>query len=135
MRAEVTLPLVLAATILTGCIEHRASLAGGPSRHLVAADGERTDEGIARRGHLPQMIRASAWRRAEDGSLLRGEHVVRTPLPWWQRFPADLVSDVLVPITLSVERHEQVVLEPIAVYPADELERMARAHGYAGSAQ
>ena len=86
---------------------------------------------IEERGAQPREIPISTWRRDDDGNVLRGEGVLRTPTPWWQRFPADVVSDVLWPATLVVEA--DLALPPTLV-PANDpaaLAERARIAGYA----
>ncbi|MDA3963813.1 MAG: hypothetical protein PF961_23740 [Planctomycetota bacterium] len=128
--------LLVAAGLLTGCIEHRAAIdQSEPAATLVDVSGEYPTTGIERSSHLPQEIRATAWRRNDAGSIERAEIVAATALPWWQRFPADLVSDLLIPKTFIVEKRVTVSVAPLPSYTDAQLEHMARAHGYAGRAQ
>ena len=85
-------------------------------------------------GSLPVDLPVSAWRREADGTLLRCETRVTTPLPWWQRFPADAVSDLL-PTTYAAAASTQVVLVPIPPFDEARFLAQARADGYATSAK
>ena len=86
---------------------------------------------VEERGAQPREIPVSTWRRDDDGNVQRGEAVLRTPTPWWQRFPADVVSDVLWPATRVVEA--DLVLTPVPVPVSDPaaLAERARQAGYA----
>jgi hypothetical protein len=136
MRAESWL---LAASLLlaAGCVQHRAVIepaADEAPSTLVAvrAVADPLVEPFVRQDALPLELRASAFHRAPDGTVLRQELAVATPLPWWQRFPADLVSDLLIPRTFIVQRHARIQTLPVLPIDAAELLRLATEHGYGG---
>lgn len=135
-RPEPLLPALLALLAGTGCVEHRAAIqppVAGPPPAVVTVHGreEALVESLERRDPLPLELRASAIRRDADGRLLRDEIAVLTPLPWWQRFPADVVSDALIPHTFIVDARARIDTRVVADMPADDLLRLAREHGYA----
>ena len=133
------LPLVLLAMLGAGCVQHRAVLEppqDGPPPHLVAGPQALAsfDEPLVAEGPLPRALSGSAWRRSEDGTLLRAEVQVETPRPWWQRFPADIVSD-LIPHDFTVEERTRIRLAPVPAAEPETLTAEARRYGYAGRAQ
>lgn len=93
--------------------------AGIPSHPLAAA------------GNLPQEIVLHAWRRDAEGLLWRGRAQVASPLPWWQRFPADLFSDFLYPGQLTISASTDLTLSPVPTTDAKALADLAAARGYA----
>jgi hypothetical protein len=107
--------LVLAAMSAVGCIEHRTTVhpplpaapppAGEPAAITQLITGATiTDDPtapISESSHLPIDVPVSVWRRDSDGLISRGELRLTTDLPWWQRFPADVVSD-LAPVEALV---------------------------------
>ena len=72
----------------------------------------------------------SAWRRDSAGVISRGELRVTTDLPWWQRFPADVVSDLL-PINAEVFASGTVTLAPVQPVDVVTLREQAARDGYA----
>jgi hypothetical protein len=131
------LPLLLGAT---GCVSHVARVRSAPvegdaSSQPSAAIGSsvhgQQPPVVEERGAQPREIPISTWRRDDEGNVHRGEGLLRTATPWWQRFPADLVSDVLIPTTFTVEAELAVPPVPVpAVDPAALADRARRA-GYA----
>lgn len=86
---------------------------------------------VEERGAQPREIPVSTWRRDDEGNVQRGEAVLRTSTPWWQRFPADVVSDVLWPATLVVEADLELAPVPLPVSDPAALAERARQAGYA----
>jgi hypothetical protein len=78
---------------------------------------------------LPVELRADAWMRDQDGNLYRGTADVATPLPWWQRFPADLAAD-LWPGDLVASAHGAPEFHPVPAMNPDDLAAEARASGF-----
>ncbi len=129
--AAVILPLILAAP---SCVSHVARVHAAPNDGS-AAIGTRVHAEqpplVEDSGAQPREIPISTWRRDDDGNVLRGEGLLRTPTPWWQRFPADVVSDVLWPTTLVAEA--DLALPPTSIPASDPaaLAERARRAGYA----
>ena len=129
------LPLLLVAT---GCVSHVARVRSAPSADEVqpsAAIGSRVHGQqppvVEERGAQPREIPISTWRRDDEGNVHRGEGLLRTATPWWQRFPADLVSDVLIPTTFTVEAETAVPPVPVPAVDPTALAERARRAGYA----
>jgi hypothetical protein len=125
----------LLALPLAGCLAHRAEVSGAgmPATAGTAAVGGRVADGApqeSRHGPLPHEIPASWIVRGEDGRLLSAHAVLQSPLPWWQRFPADLLVD-LWPGEVVVAAHAVLTPTPITPRSADDITAEARAHGYA----
>lgn len=118
-----------------GCLYHRATVdadgadpkAGRSVIGMQVRDGAPAE---TRRGPLPQEIPACWILRDADGRLRSGHVVLRSPLPWWQRFPADLAVD-LWPRPVEIAAVATVVPRPITPRTAADITAEARAHGYA----
>ncbi|MBA3686712.1 MAG: hypothetical protein H0W72_15930 [Planctomycetes bacterium] len=127
--------LVLSLSILLfgGCISHVARIDSPSTPPVQGVIGVSylapVPDVTQRAGPLPQDVPVSAWLIEDDG-LSRFEGRCRTPLPWWQRFPADLVSDLLPGTYVSMAT---LTIAPTAVAPADPQALAAAAHaaGYA----
>lgn len=136
MRRLLIIPCALLAG---GCVSHRAQALppDGPTSSAVV--GSRAIEPFTapaeEQGSLPSSLPVTAWRTDEDGNLFRGDLVIETPLPWWQRFPADAVTDVVVPRTLEASRSGTPVLLPVPAADPVALTAHARTAGYAAPAK
>jgi len=137
--------LLLAVSIifcLSGCIEHEARITAAP----VGAD----ESGVAYLGFTPQPIPSTpppavdqrsplpisipvtwyTYRRDAHGAIMRDDRTVKTPLPWWQRFPCDVVTD-FTPITMAVRVDTVITPREVALRDPAELKAEAKAYGYA----
>lgn len=138
---------ILGMFILSSCVQHRV-VVSPPAPAPVASAGE--DEAITQMisgstvvtaphestklsSPLPIDLPISVWRRDSDGLLSRGESRVTTALPWWQRFPADIFTD-LTPIDAEVFASGSSSLTPIPVADQARLFDQAARDGYAHKA-
>lgn len=123
---------------LGGCVTHRTTVnPGDPAAEVIVMSATTTDHPVnpvTAQGGLPQEIPVTAWRRDDDGALYRADTIVRTPLPWWQRFPADIVTDALTPKDYVSKATWTPVWTQPTTTNTDELTARARAAGYASSA-
>lgn len=121
-----------------GCVSHVARALPPVDQSASAAVGsrivDRFDEPIEERGSLPRSLPVTVWRLDPDGNLARGDSVIETPLPWWQRFPADAISDVMLPRTLTAAASGTPHMHPVPAGDALVLAEHARAAGYAAPA-
>lgn len=137
--------VVVLATLLmcAGCDTHEARVVPpGP-----AAPGEPGDQSFTisiigativkdplaesvTRSPLPLDLPISCLRREANGSIVRYEGEARTPLPWYQRFPADMISDPL-PWTFTARAEATIVLAPLPPADITALLVAARRDGYA----
>lgn len=132
--------LLTASVLLTGCVSHEARIlappepAGLTGGTVIGSEAHPTppgpEERTVSRDALPREVAVSAWRRDTDGAISRQETVVRTPLPWWQRFPLDIATD-LIPIDFSVAAETTIAPRPVATRTRADLDREAAAAGYA----
>jgi hypothetical protein len=89
---------------------------------------------VARSGPFPQDIVATGWNRSGENEVLhRWDGRCQTPLPWWQRFPFDLATD-LAPTTFTSERTVTIVCHDLPRTDPERLATEARAAGYAAPA-
>ncbi|HEX3132425.1 MAG TPA: hypothetical protein VHX44_02450 [Planctomycetota bacterium] len=130
--------------VLSGCIEHRTAVsppihappppAGEPAAITQMIAGAKVinepDQPVIGASPLPIDLPVSVWRRDSDGTLNRGELRVTTALPWWQRFPADVVSD-LAPIDAEVFASGTATLSPVPVTDRTHLFDQAARNSYA----
>jgi hypothetical protein len=136
--------LACAGLGLSGCIEHRVTVnppaaaetepAGENKNHTVMVTGSRfqtngtTPELFS--SPLPLDIPVSVYRRHWDGSMSRGELRCTTPLPWWQRFPADAFVD-FSPVHATCDASTVATLTPVTPIPRAQLLEQAIRDGYA----
>jgi len=134
LASLLVLPTLL---LLPACVEHRATLrpaAGDAAPQIVMPGHGPTilEDPLHARGSLPQALHGSAWYRRPDGSLERAELHVLSPRPWWQRFPADLFTDLLIPKRFTAVNERAVVTTPVTAMSMQELDERARQRGYLG---
>jgi hypothetical protein len=136
--------LLLPLLVMVGCVEHRTAVsppvkadpppAGEPAAITQLIAGSKVinepDQPVTGASPLPIDLPVSAWRRASDGTLARAELRVTTDLPWWQRFPADVVSD-LAPIDAEVFASGTATLSPVPLVDRSRLFDQAARDGYA----
>lgn len=139
-----TVMLLLPVLVTAGCVQHRTAV----SPPLPAAPppaGERAattqlitgatvtnepTQPVTGASPLPIDLPVSVWRRDSDGTLSRGELRVTTGLPWWQRFPADVISD-LAPIDAEVFASGTATLTPVPAVDRTHLFDQATRDGFA----
>ncbi len=124
MRA---VPLLLLPLVLAGCVERLITIRSTPSGAQVYFDGEL-------RGETPHVERYSFYGTREVTLVKKGYRTHRKMVelagPWWQIFPLDLITDVLLPFTITDRVELDVALEKEPEGPAalkDVLKRAAEA--------
>jgi len=134
----IRLLIFIGCLALSGCISHRAHVTPPTDAPCSAAVGTHVVDDfatpISETGSLPRSIPVTAWRKDDQGHLFRGDAVVETPRPWWQRFPADAVSDMVIPYTMTAEASGSVTLLPVPASSSADLADHARSAGYAAPA-
>ncbi len=138
--------LIAWGVLSCGCIQHRTAVnpplaspppaAGEPAAITQLVTGAtivtEPQRAIISASPLPIDLPVSVWRRDSDGSLSRGEMRVTTALPWWQRFPADVITD-LTPIDAEIFASGTAVLTPVPTTDRSHLFDQAVRDGYAHS--
>lgn len=143
---KLVLPAVVLVVMLmsVGCVEHRTAVSppvqaapppmGEPAAitQLIAGATVTNEptKPITAASPLPIDLPVSVWRRDSDGTLSRGELRLTTDLPWWQRFPADVVSD-LAPIDAEIFASGTPTLTPIPAADRTRLFDQAARDGFA----
>jgi hypothetical protein len=127
----------VAVVVLSGCVEHRTEVAvpAPPADAILATAtvGGRSASApatVRTRSALPVETDADLIERDGDGRIRRSVVRIATPTPWWQRFPADLATD-LTPWTQPITATAALVAVPVDPVPADDLTASARSAGYA----
>ena len=126
--------------LLAGCVEHETRVVGhapaAGAEGAVTIGGSRTSippgapAVSSDRSPLPRETAVSVWQRDNAGVICREDLVVRTALPWWQRFPFDYASDLL-PIDARVVAEHTIAPRPITPRTRAALDREAAVAGYA----
>jgi hypothetical protein len=139
------LAMVAAGLGLSSCLSHEARIAAPPAVAATAGgavDGNTiigehafaTPPGppasTVQAGPLPQEVLVTAWQCDAAGVISRDQADVRTDLPWWQRFPCDMATD-LAPGELVVRTEYRLALKPVTAHTRAELDREAISAGYA----
>jgi len=134
-----------ALTVLSGCLTHEvrvdvpAEATGLPTapvegRTVIGTAAFTSPPGpppsTVQRGPLPQDVTVTSWHRDSEGIISRGDAELQTALPWWQRFPVDMVTDI-VPTDLVVQSAYTLVTLPVAMHTRAQLDTEAAAAGYA----
>ena len=150
LRASVRAPAVCyfrlgcLGLVLTGCIEHNARVQPAPPEsfqkiesdypHASAIIGDRYERDwksiVHRRDVIAAELAVDVWSIHPYGERRVYRSRLTTPLPWYQRFPCDLLLD-LWPATVSFDTTENCVLLPCRTHTPAELDAAAFAAGYA----
>ena len=114
MRVKLLIPLPF--LLLSGCVERLISVRSDPPGANVLLDGDPV-------GVTPVEIRYD-WYGTRDITLeLRGYRSVTRRVglspPWWQIFPLDFVTDLLLPFRLTDRTEIQFMMEAEAYGPAE----------------
>jgi hypothetical protein len=140
-----TLAMVAAGLGLSSCLTHEARISASPAvasatngqvdgNTIIGAQIFATPPGpppsSVQTGPLPQEVLVTAWQQDAEGHISRDEAKVRTDLPWWQRFPCDMATD-LTPTNLVVRTEYRLALKPVTAHTRTELDREALSAGYA----
>jgi len=114
----------LAGVLLSGCVERLVAVRSEPPGAVLYVDGEKA-------GETPCEVPYVWYGTREIALERRGCKPVREMLPlrppWWQIFPLDFVTDVLIPFTITDRLEVTYVLEPASASEADRDEMKKRA--------
>ncbi|MFN3484961.1 MAG: PEGA domain-containing protein [Planctomycetota bacterium] len=110
--------------LLAGCVERTIYVRSDPPGAVVYLDDERA-------GVTPCEIPFLWYGKREIVLELQKYRMVREIVtlnpPWWQYFPLDFITDVLVPFTIRDRTELSYVLEPAAPTAQEREEMRARA--------
>lgn len=115
---------LLAGAALSGCVERIIAVRTEPPGAAVYVDDEKV-------GVTPCEVRYSWYGTRSLAIELEGYRGVRELVnlrpPWWQIFPLDFVTDVLIPFTITDRVELSYALEPARASPreAEEVKRRA----------
>ena len=100
---------VLMCGLLGGCVERLVTVRSDPPGAMVKLDDEEV-------GPTPCEVGYTWYGTREISVELPGHRSVRRlvdlPPPWWQFFPLDLMTDVVVPFTIRDQVNLRCSLEP-----------------------
>lgn len=115
------LPLA-AVALLGGCVERIISVRSEPPGATVYVDGEEA-------GRTPCDVKYVWYGTREVVLELKGHRTVREMIaldaPWWQVFPLDFLTDVVIPFTIT-DRLERDYTLSAAGLTAPEIEEVRR---------
>lgn len=119
-----------ACLLLPGCLFRRMTIRSNPPGALVLIDGREI-------GYTPVSTDFTYYGTREITLIKDGYETFSTmqpvPIPWYQRFPLDFVSDNMLPFKVT-NRHEFLyALQPQQVVPTDAL--LDRAKGLRSEAR
>jgi hypothetical protein len=135
------LPLASLVLLLSSCLSHEARVTCAPEpvnaegSTVIGSSTHPSPPGpppvTIERSPLPRDLPITAWRQnVEGGPMSRQETELRTPLPWWQRFPCDLAVD-FIPVDFTVAAATTISPQPLQPRTYADLDREAAAAGYA----
>jgi hypothetical protein len=111
-----------AAALLGGCVERIISVRSEPPGATVYVDGEEA-------GLTPCDVKYVWYGTREIALEMKGRRTVRerVPLdpPWWQVFPLDFLTDVVIPFTITDRLELAYTLAPAGL-TAPEIEEVRR---------
>jgi hypothetical protein len=115
--------IALIPLLVAGCVERSLVIRSDPPGAEVYIDGER-------KGMTPHTEKY-VWYGTREVTLVKSDYrshreMVELHAPWWQVFPFDLITDVVLPLTLTdkVELDIKLHKEPPKARGMDEtLER------------
>ena len=100
---------ILACCLLTGCVERLFTVRSDPPGAIVRLD----DEVV---GTTPCEVEYVWYGTREISVELSGyrpvSRLVEFPSPWWQFFPLDFLTDVVLPFTITDRKNLRVSFEP-----------------------
>lgn len=109
----------LAALALGGCVERFFVVKSDPPGATVMLDDQKV-------GETPVQVPYTWYGKRFLAVDLKGYTQVRETIalnpPWWQYFPLDFITDVLLPATLTDRSEFSYTLEKAAAEPNKELE-------------
>ncbi len=137
-RIAILLLLFSALSIVPGCVDRSLSIRTDPTGAQVFIDGVDVGESPVTVPFSHYGTRAVLVRMEEDDqrgvrSLAPQHRLVHLSPPWYQRFPIDIVSELLWPGTIEISYEERFELEPQDLDALSEKFRAtAREHGVIG---
>lgn len=124
IQASIPRLLLLAALLSGGCVERFVAVRTEPPGATLYVDGEKI-------GATPCEVPYIWYGQREFVVELKEHRAVRELVtlspPWWQIFPLDFVTEILVPFTLTDRLEVSYVLEraPASEQEAGEVRRRA----------
>ena len=136
MRVQCFIVLILAlmmSLFLSGCVRRRMTVRSNPPGATVYLDGKEI-------GRTPFSTNFDFYGRREF-RLVKDGYETKTVIlpvcaPWYEWFPLDFMSEVLLPGKLTDQKTYEFDMQPVVVVPmtelvgrADELRRSAHVNG------
>lgn len=119
MRGGRTLSMLLLPIVFGGCVERWMSIKSEPSGAEVYLDGEKIGQTPLRVPFDYYGDREVTLRLEKFETLRRIEGI---HAPWWQIFPFDFVTDVLLPFMIEDKRELSYTLTPMG--PPETVEKV-----------
>lgn len=129
--------LLAAVLALGACVEHRVTVEvpappadTSMSLLLITGHSASVPSTVVRRSALPIDLPVDEVIRDAHGQISRSSLRPQTATPWWQRFPADIATD-LTPWPQVVASAATASASPVTPITTADLTTAARSAGYA----
>jgi hypothetical protein len=137
-RIAVLLLLFSALSSVPGCVDRSLSIRTDPAGARVFIDG--VDVGVSpvtlpfsHYGTRAVLVRMEEDDQRGERSLAPQHRLVHLSPPWYQRFPIDIVSELLWPGTIEISYEERFVLQAQDLDAlSQKFHETAREHGVIG---
>ena len=120
-------------TINTGCVRHQGTVHIHDHSWNIIQDGKKITEDATFSSALPSETHVDAWYRDQQGYIHRAHVHLESSKPLWQRFPADILTDLMWPGDLQVNVEKQLLMRDSMKYSKTSLDRLANKYGFAGA--
>lgn len=121
---------ILCLIFCTSCVRHSGRVHINDPSWTVLQDGIPIEGDATFSSALPTETQVDAWFRDSEGHIHRAHVHLNSPKPWWQRFPADILSDLLCPGQLQVTAKATLIMQEASSYSKASLDRLAEIYGY-----
>lgn len=109
--------------VLNGCVIREFTIKSEPSGAEVYIDGRRVGKTPLRRSFEHYGTRRIVLYMPQKAGYLAYVGRIHLKIPWWQCFPLDFITDVLVPFKITDRKEFFFKLKKIEEIPEDLSER------------
>ena len=114
---------VLAALALGGCVERFITIKSDPPGAIVTLDDQKIGPTPV---DIPYVWYGKRLLSVDLKGFAQVREIIALNPPWWQYFPLDFITDVLVPVTITDRSEFSYSLEKAEAKPDNELEEVKK---------